>query len=178
MLHLAHKLGLKTRTVPADFEKALLKDRLRDNYVTDFADTDRESVDGAVLLLYLELFDTQLRMRIADRLRARKLDTPYPIRCASEDYDPQMVTSLARLSSSTYHSTIWLHLGLMYLNGLKHLGCDTSVMRAKVDEVIMRYHTVLETLDLTGRPYKTLFHSTEYGLSMAAGQYLELVARD
>ena len=35
---------------------------------------------------------------------------------------------------------------------------------------------VLETIDADGKPYRTLLHSTEHGLTMAAGQYLELVA--
>ena len=51
---------------------------------------------------------------------------------------------------------------------------EVAAYKANVDCLIMKHRQVLETLDTRGEPYRTLFHSTEYGLSMAAGQYLEL----
>ena len=74
-----------------------------------------------------------------------------------------------------YHSSVWLHLGLVYMNGLKRCGRDVSHYKAEVEALIMRHHTVLEALDpKTGEPYQTPLYGCEVGLSMAAGQYLEL----
>ena len=63
----------------------------------------------------------------------------------------------------------------MWLNGLKKLGRDTSKGRAAVETLINRHGHVLEAVNADGTPYTSFFISCERGLSMAAGQYLELI---
>lgn len=173
MLQLAPDLGLRCRTDPADMEDAILRDRWRGDHFTDYAGAERWSVDAGALALYLDLFSQDLRSAVIDRIEASGLAEPYPLRSSPEPYPTRLISPLARLAPD-YHSTIWLHLGAMYLNGLKKAGRDVSARQASLEELILRYGNCLETLDLDGRPWWTPVMACEPGLSMAAGQYLEL----
>jgi len=175
MVRAARALGLKTRTDPGALEGRILGDRFRGDHLTDFSATEDWGVDAAVVALYLGLFDEGTRRALADGLESRRAELmePCPIRASTKVYDPGLMPPLTRFSPH-YHSSVWLHLGLMHLNGLKRLGRNVSADKARLDAVIMRYRNVIEAVDREGRPYRTLFHSCEHGLTMAAGQVLEL----
>jgi hypothetical protein len=130
-------------------------------------------VDAAVIALYLGLFDAGLRGAMIEHIEREGYARPYPIRCAPAPYDTALLSPLARLTAE-YHSSIWLHLGFMYLNGLKRAGRDVSERKAEMEGLIMRYRNMIESVGPDGRPYQTPFFSCETGLSMCAGQYLEL----
>ena len=174
MLRRCGELGLKTKSGPDAFARRLLADRLRGDHFRDHADTDALSVDGAVAALYLQSFGREVLGPVADRIAAERLDEPWPMRCAAGAYDPRTVPLLTRLAPG-YHRAHWLHLGSMWLNGLRKLGRDTSRGRAAVETLITRHGHILEAVEADGRPYTSFFISCERGLSMAAGQYLELV---
>lgn len=171
-LKLAPALGVKTRHDHGEFENLLLESRLRDDGLTDHAETDALSVDAGVLALYLELFDRPTRERIARGLEASGAASPLPIRCVTQAHDESTRPILTRFSAG-YHQSVWLHLGLMYLNGLARLGWDVTERRARVAAVFERYGNALEAVTPDGKPYRGVFLSCEHGLSMAAGQYLE-----
>ena len=173
MLRVARALGLRTLHDPAVMERSLLRSRMRADHLIDFAGSSTLSVDGAVYALYLDVFDSQISGRLIDGLEKSGLAEPFPIRCAPHESARKPL--LTRLTPA-YHESIWLHLGLMYLNALKKRGFDVSARRARVEELIMRHRQVLEAVDERGEPYRSLFLSCEHGLSMAAGQYLELVS--
>jgi hypothetical protein len=173
MFQLAPSLGLKAKTDPVAMEKKLLDDRWRDGCLADYSGADRWSVDAGVLALYLELFTPEHRDSIIAKIEASGVAEPFPIRSSPEPYPDALISPLAKLASD-YHSTIWLHLGAMYLNGLKKAGRDVSARKAKLDELTLRHGNCLETLGLDGKPWWTPFFACEPGLSMAAGQYLEL----
>ena len=177
MLQLAPKLGLATATNPQAFEDRLLSERWRGDHFADYHATDAFSVDSGVFALYFELFSPELRESVIRGIEASGLARPCPIRCASHEHDPRLMPLLTRFSPK-YHSSVWLHLGLAYLNGLRRAGKDVSAHKQVMDHFILKYGHMVEALDERGEPYETFFHSTEYGLSMAAGQYLELVAGD
>ncbi len=174
MLRRAPELGLKIRTDADDFSARLLKDRWRSGHFRDHARSEAFSVDSAVAALYLESFPREVLGAAADSLEARKLDEPWPMRVSAEGYDPRTVPWLTRLAPG-YHRAHWLHLGLMWLNGRRKLGRDTARGRAAVEALILRHGVVPEAVDPGGSPYRSFFLSCERGLSMAAGQYLELV---
>lgn len=174
MLRILPELGIASRTDPAAFERAILESRWRGDHFTDYKGTERLSVDAAVFALYFDLFTPEIRGAAARRIRKEGLDLPFPIRNTPAPYGKELQPLISRLSP-TYHSCYWLHLGLVWLNGLKRRGENISEARGKVEHLVQKYGNFLETLDENGLPYRTFFHSTEYGLSMAAGQYLELI---
>ncbi len=176
MLRRAPELGLRARADADEFSARLLADRWRRTYFRDHADTDAFSVDAAVLALYLRSYPREVLEAAADGLSALKLDEPWPMRVSAGAYDPRTVPLLTRLAPG-YHRAHWLHLGLMHLNGLRRLGRDTARGRAAVEALIARHGTVPEAVETDGSPYRSPFISCERGLTMAAGQYLELVSR-
>ncbi len=174
MLRRAPELGLRSRTDPDAFAAALLKDRWRGDFFRDHARTEALSVDAVVAALYLGSFPRAVLEPAAARLEALRLDEPYPMLCAAGDYDPRSVPLLTILASG-YHRARWLHLGLMWLNGLKRLGRDASRGRAAAESLFLRHRAVPEAVTDDGAPYRSFFLSCENGLTMAAGQYLELI---
>ena len=176
MLRAAREAGLRTKTAPESFEAALLESRWRGGVLTDYAGTDRESLDGAVYALYFRQFPAAVQEALLSRIERSGLARPYPLMSAPGRYPRELMPLLTRFSPE-YHSTIWLHLGFMYLNALKAHGRDIAEPLAAMEALILRFRNVLETLKPDGGLYATAFHATEHGLSMAAGQYLELVSR-
>ena len=174
MLRRGADIGLRPRTDADAFAARLLADRWRGNFFRDHADTEAMSVDATVAALYLRSYGPEVLNPAADRVAAERLDIPWPMRCAAGAYDPRTVPLATRLAPG-YHQAHWLHLGLMWLNGLKKLGRDVSQGRAAIEELIARHGQVLEAVNADGSPYRSFFISCERGLSMAAGQYLELI---
>jgi len=175
MLRRAPELGLKTRANAAEFSARLLKDRWRGDHFRDHARTEALSVDAAVLSLYLESFAKDILSAAADRLESLRLDEPWPMRVSAEAYDPRTVPLLTRLAPG-YHRAHWLHLGLMWLNGRRKLGRGVARGRGAVETLMRRHGVVPEAVEADGAPYRSFFISCERGLTMAAGQYLELIS--
>lgn len=173
MLELSRGLGLNTAHEAAALAARILKDRWKGDHFIDYAGSDRFSVDAAVFALYFGQFSKELREKAIASLELSGAAEPFPIRSALEPYPVALLSPLAHLTAK-YHSAIWPHLGFVYLNGLRRAGKDVSRRKAKMENLIMRYRNLLETVDAQGRPYHTMFLSCEYGLSMCAGQYLEL----
>jgi hypothetical protein len=169
----APALGLRTKADAGAFAGRLLEDRWRGDHFRDHAATEALSADSAVLALYLGLFDRSILEKAADRLSAEKLDVPWPIRCAAAPHDGATVPWLTRLVAG-YHRAAWLHLGAMWLNGLKRLGRDAAPGRAAIESLIERHGHVLEAVNDDGSPYRSAVLASERGLTMAAAQYLEL----
>lgn len=175
LFRLCPELGLAAKTDSEAFARRLLEDRWRGDHFVDYAGATTLGVDAGVLALYLDLFDAGLRSKIIEGLERKGFAEPIPMRVSDGDYDRSLMPILTRLTPR-YHSSVWLHLGLMYLNGLKRAGRDVSERRKRVEAVFTRHGHVIEAVGTDGSLYSTFFHSTEYGLSMAAGQYLELAA--
>lgn len=66
------------------------------------------------------------------------------------------------------------HLILIALNGLKKSGVDVSAHKARMDALVMKHRQFIEELDENEKPRQALLRGSEYGLTLAAGQYLEL----
>lgn len=174
MLKLAPRLGLRTKHDAPAFEKALLTSRWRaQGFLTDSHGVETPGADAAVVALYLGLLDSSHREALAVWLENSGLLDPIPMTCAAGRSDAH-VPLLTRLTGG-YHLSRWLHLGLMALNGLRRQGRDVSARRHAVERVILRHGQVVEAVHDDGRPYLSPFLSCERGLSMAAGQYLELL---
>ncbi len=172
MLKHIEKLGLKSKIDSSSLEKNILNSRWRENYFTDYSGTEKMGVDACVIALYFNLFNKNIRHAIIERLESSKITKNILIKVTNQYYHKKLLSSF--LINVNYHSSIWLHMGLMYLNGLKKNGIDISVHKDRMDKLIMKFKNIVEVVDKLGKPYKTFFHSSEYGLSMGAGQYLEM----
>lgn len=173
----ADALGITSApTWKRDGERELLASRWTGSFFVDHAGDDAVylSADANVPALYFGLFDRGTRARLADAIESSNLADPWPMRTRVGAYAWRDLPPLTKLAPS-YHTTTWLHLGLMYMNGLKRLERPFAHHLAKVDATIARHGNFLETLRADGSPWHAGLATCEYGFSMSAGQYLELV---
>ncbi|MBI4676402.1 MAG: hypothetical protein HY748_02345 [Elusimicrobia bacterium] len=173
MLQDASVLGLRAPIDPKALETEILRVRWRGDHFVDCSVGDEMGVDAGVFALYFGLFKKDLRDLIIKRVEREGLTRPCPMRASLSRHDESLMGPLTRFSPG-YHSAVWPHLGLVYLNGLRRAGKDYSAHKAAVEALVMKHRNFVEALNPEGGLYSTWAHSTDYGLSMAAGQYLEL----
>ncbi len=174
MLERGVKLGFKVKTDPEAFERLIIKQRFKDNLLVDYYNSIDIGVDACVLALYLGLFKRSIRNSLIKTIELSSLAKPFPIKLARDKYPKKFMPILTHFIPN-YHQLFWMHLGVMYLNGLKKNGKSFKNHKAALDREIIRHRNFVEVLDEKGKPYKTPFYSSAYGLSMAAAQYLELI---
>lgn len=169
----ARALGLKTAHAPEALAQTILARRWKDGGFIDCAGSQDPGLDAAATALYLGLFGEDARRALMRQVEDSGAATPLPLRTTLRGYDPALMSWASQLTPK-YQGSTWLHMGLMYLNGLKRLGCDVAAQQAAIEAVFMKNRNIVEALDETGEPYRNWVKCSEYGLSMAAGQYLEL----
>lgn len=173
----ADALGIESApTFATESERALIDTRWSGDFLKDHAGdgADYLSADANAFALYLEVLPESYRHRIADAIESSGLCDPIPMRTRVGEFARHELPLLTRFVPS-YHTTTWLHLGLIYMNGLKRIGRDYSRHLEVVDGVVRRHGNFLETLTGSGDPLHLGLMTTEYGFGMSAGQYLELV---
>ena len=160
-------------------QKAILATRFNKKFLTDYAGSTMPSVDAPILALYLGLFAKSVRVKLANWLDSQSnlLSASSPARAAVSDY-PKNITPLGtRMFCFGYHSRAhWLHLGLMWANGLKSMNKDYKELKRSVEKSVKRYRNFVEVVDLKGNLFRK-FLSSDHGFTMSAGQYLELVTK-
>jgi hypothetical protein len=169
----ARRLDLGDAALDVD---ALLASRWTGTHLRDHAASgDYLSADANVPALYHGLLRADARRAIARALEASALVRPVPMRTREGAYARDELPPLTRLAPS-YHSTTWLHLGLMLANGLKREGAPWRHHVEAVEASVLAHGNFLETLDERGEPHRSRWLSTEHGFSMSAGLYLEAVS--
>lgn len=175
MLTLARNMDFKTKFDPKELEKSLLTNRFKKNYLTDYLGSQQLSVDAIVLALYFEMFPKRIRRILAKSLKKLDIFNPCPIKPSIINYPSSFKPFLTKITANSFHQTAtWLHLGLMYLNGLKKLGIGDKSGIKKINEILSKHSNILETVDSGGKSLQTILTS-EYGFTMTAGQYLEYI---
>lgn len=163
-------------TFGPEASRALLETRWTGTHLRDHARAgDYVSADAATPALYFGLFDEGTRRSMASAVARAGLLAPWPMRTREGAWDAAELPFMTRLLVPSYHSTVWLHLGAMHVVGLKRLGLPFADEQARFERVAIEHGNFLETLDANGTPHASAFLATEYGFSMSAGLYLELV---
>src|SRR5581483_11346519 len=170
----AARLDLGEPALGAD---ALLAARWTGTHLRDHARSGAYlSADANVPALYHGLLPADVRRAIARTLEASDLVHPVPMRTREGAYAREELPPLTRLAPS-YHSTTWLHLGLMLANGLQREGLPWRHHVEAVERSVLAHGNFLETLDARGEPHRSRWLSTEHGFSISAGLYLEALSR-
>lgn len=157
-----------------NLKESLLKNRWTGNYFIDYEGSgDWLSGDAAATALYFELFSPSIRNKIADALENSNLLNPIPLKLREGNYSD----FLGPVASAKYHSLIWPHMGCMALNGFKALGRNYKNYLDAIENSIRKYGNFIEVFDEKGKPFRAFYflHTSEWGLTMFAGQYLELI---
>lgn len=163
----------KEKTPYKKCEKAILEKRWNGKYFIDYDNCDSYlCTDANVPALYFDLFSEDIQDKICASIESSELLFPLPMKTREGEYE---CTFVAVLWARNYHSLIWPHLGLMYLNGLKRMHRPYESHLKRFEKNANEYKNFLEVLDMKGKPFVAPFFITEHGFSMAVGQYLELL---
>ncbi|GEM_PF-1818077 len=154
-------------------EKALLASRWTGAHLRDHARSgDYLSADANVPALYHGLLPRHVRRRIATSLETSLLATPIGMRTREGAYTRDEFPLATRLAPA-YHSTRWLHWGLMHVIGLQRNDLPWQHQLTPIRRLTSALGNFIETLDDEGRPFATPWIATEHGFTMSAGLYLE-----
>jgi len=171
--NLCKRLKLNVKTFEKETEKALIK-RWNGKYFLDYEGSDDYlSADANVFVLYFNLFSKKIKKQIFETMEKSNLVIPFPLKARDGEYGDQKL--FTTISTANYHSLIWPHLGLIYLNGLKKNDMPYKHHLKRLEDALWKYRNMIEVFDETGKPFSPPIFSTEYGLTMVAGPYLELV---
>jgi hypothetical protein len=138
----ANSLGLKSAVNWRSCQQAILRNRFKKEFFTDYANTNMPSVDSPILALYLGLFTKSMRTKLAMWLDSQtsQIHGLCPTKAAISEYPKTLVPRMTQLVCSGYHSQAhWLHLGLMWANGLKTLNLDYHHLKKSVEKIVNKY---------------------------------------
>jgi len=152
----------------------LVDARWTGSHFTDYeAAPDYLSADANAPALYFGLFEPARRRKMVDAIESSGLLRPVPIRISDRIHGDLM--PLFTRFTPAYHSSAWLHMGLLYVAGLKRQGGGSEVDEhlGAVENLVEREGNFVEVVDRSGFPYRTPLHTSEHGLTMAAALYVE-----
>ncbi|HLF23899.1 MAG TPA: hypothetical protein VI565_08240, partial [Burkholderiales bacterium] len=111
--------GVATERAAA-LERDLVAQRWTGTHFTDYhGSSDYLSADANAPALYLGLFSPALRTKIVDAIEASDLLRPVPIRIAEQVHHAALMPAFTHFTRE-YHSSAWLHMGLLYVAGLRN----------------------------------------------------------
>lgn len=133
--------------------------------------------DANIFPFYWNIFDNNIRKIACKTLIKEGLDTHLPIQYR-KDADSDGLLLMQRILAPGYEGTsIWLHLGLCYLEQLQYVDKKhTQMVLQKVVKMIEQQKTFVEVFTKDGRPYKSLFYYSDEAMSWIAG-YLWLAKK-
>ena len=154
-------------------EESILEKRWKEDYFIDYDNAGSYlCADANVPVLYFDLFGKEIQNKICEHMESSELLAPVPMKTREGEYE---CTFISFVWAKNYHSLIWPHLGLMYLNGLKRMHREYKKHLMNFEKNAIKYKNFLEVLNEKGEPFSAPFFVTEHSFSMTAGQYLELV---
>ena len=122
--------------------------------------------DSNVFPFWTGIFTEKEMMRRAFRaIEEVGLDKPFPLRYTCKRYKRQRMLIYEILARNYERTTIWNHIGLMYVSLLKQV--DRKRHRKSIEDykdVIGKHKTFLEVYNPAGKPYKSLVYTCDEGI--------------
>ncbi len=109
------------------------------------------------------------------RIHEHGLDQPFPLAYTTEPTSINDMILLHALTGGYEHNTIWMHLGLCYMDVAKRY--DKQLFKVYVKQLterIEQHKTFLEVYDKNGKPFHTLFYYCDEGMLWAT-KYLSFL---
>lgn len=102
------------------------------------------------------------------------LTKPFPLKYTTEQGKIHGMHFIDRLSGGYERDSIWMHLGLCFLDVVKQFDRKRfNRYMEQYEKLIMRHMTFLEVYNSKGRPFKSRFYTTDESMLWAA-KYLAL----
>ncbi len=122
--------------------------------------------DSNVFPFWTGIFDEKKMMRSAFRsIEEAGLDKPFPLKYSARRFEGQRMLFYDVLAKDYERTTIWAHIGMIYVGLLR--GVDKqryNRYREDYRTQVEKHKTFLEVYDPAGKPYKSLFYTTDEGM--------------
>ncbi len=158
-----------------NYPEILLKNYwVKDHFIDDLSGIDTISSDANMFPFWCEIIqDKQKLTKALQALQQEYLDTPFPAQYTSTP-PPHRWIKTAKLAPNYEGTTIWPHLGMIYLDLLKNVDKKRfHVLLHTYKEAVEKHKTFLELFNKNGTPYKTTFYVSDEGM-LWASMYLFL----
>ena len=142
-------------------------------FLEDLSGKKNIAGDAQVFPFWCNVFnDKKMKKRAIAKVKEKRLDTPLPLKYTETKNEIKVMFPLNIILSDYETNTIWLHLGLCFLDILdskKELGKHLK----NLEELIERTKTFPEVLEPNGEIFKKFHYVSDEGMLWAA-KYLHL----
>jgi hypothetical protein len=161
----------------------ILKKQFKDSYwngkffYEDAWKKQKIAADANIFPFYWNIFGNDMRRSAFKALIKEDLDHHLPIQYR-KDADSDGLLWMQKMLAPGYEGTsIWLHLGLCYLEQLQYVDKKrTKDLLKKVIKMVKQQGTFVEVFTKDGKPYKSSFYYADEAMSWVAG-YLWLLKK-
>ncbi|MBI5392266.1 hypothetical protein HZA96_00210 [Candidatus Woesearchaeota archaeon] len=172
-----YKIKLSNPFIDYNYKKIIKENFFNGNYFNDgLYDKGYVAGDANVFPFWCNIFDIKqsadARKIFSSCLAAMQkeyLDKPFPLRYTSVKLKGKYLLLQNLLASNYEGNTIWMHLGLCYLDVIAEY--DAELLKRYVEQYqqkILESHSFLEIYDADGGVYKTFFYYADEGMLWAS----------
>lgn len=167
---LLNSLGLKNPFAKHNFQEILMNYYWTGYYFRDdLSGKEYVSGDANVFPFWTGVINNKSMIKKAvESIERAGLSEPFPLKYTVKKPAHQQIFA-ARLAPNYEGTTIWAHLGMLYLEILKKH--DVSLFKKylfKYESLVEQHGTFLELYNPDGMPYKTLLYATDEGMLWAS----------
>ncbi len=157
-----------------DFNK-LIKENFWKNthFIDDLSGNDTITGDANVFPFWCNVFDAKKDRKmlclVIKKMQENALDTPLPLRYYHKKIKEHDMIWINKLSKDWEHDTVWLHLGMCYLDIVKK--ADKKLLKKylfSLKEWVEKNGNMYEVLEPNGKPLKSFFYKADDGMIWSA----------
>lgn len=161
------KLGLKNPFARWNVKQNIMKTFWNGKYFfNDIRDIRHVNGDAQVFVFWTSVCNDKKKfMSCVKQMERAGLCSPWPLRYANARYKEHYMSAHEFFVKDYETNSIWMHLGLCYLDLLKKF--DKKRFRkhlAQYERLVKKYKTFLEVYDQSGVPFSTPFYLSDEGM--------------
>jgi len=171
LARLLSKLGLDNPFEKFNYKKLLLKEFWNGAYF--YEDLQKKPVitgDANVFPFWCEIItDKAIAKKALLAIKTEHMNEPFPLRYTEHKVKEHDIFFANLFVSNYLGNTIWLHLGLCYVDVLLKFDPKQAKIHIKqYKELVEKNHNFLEIFNPDGTPFKTAFYHSDEGMIWAA----------
>ncbi|HIH48551.1 MAG: hypothetical protein QS99_C0001G0079 [archaeon GW2011_AR4] len=135
----------------------------------DLSGKNYVSADANIMPLWTgTITDKTIRKKALVRLHKEGLDDPFPIKYTKVGNETRML-AIERLVEGYEQNTIWMHIGMLYMDILKDTDKELFAEHKKrISALIEKHGTFLEVFSPDGKPFRTPLYLSDEGMLWAS----------
>ncbi|MDP7323547.1 MAG: hypothetical protein QF632_02175 [Candidatus Woesearchaeota archaeon] len=164
------KLNLNNPFKPYNYKKIILDNFWNDSFfLDDLSGQTHIAGDANLFPFYNKVITNKNIMKKAfNAIHEEKLDQPFPLKYSS-NYVNQDFIFAQKLVPEYETTTIWMHMGPLYVKLLKSLDKERYLRHKQTYwNLVEKHKNFLEVYNPAGKPYQTWCYSTDESMSWAA----------